>query len=142
MGLFTWTFLESYLVSSVAFRYSQDKILYAIGATGGIVLVVALIARFAPYDFTKLYGYVVAILLVWIIVAFVASFGVFKIPVAVWSGVGMTIFIVFLAMDLQMIMGGGRSMEYSEEDYVLAAISIYLDVLNIFLYVLECFGGG
>ena len=74
--------------------------------------------------------------------AFVASFGVFKIPVAVWSGVGMTIFIVFLAMDLQMIMGGGRSMEYSEEDYVLAAINIYLDVLNIFMYVLECFGGG
>ena len=69
----------------------------------------------------------------------IGSFGLLKMKVAVYSGIGMTIFIIFLAIDLQMIMGGGKY-EYSEEDYVLAAINIYLDVINIFLYVLQAFG--
>ena len=46
-----------------------------------------------------------------------------------------------MAYDTQMIVGG-RKYEYSEEDYVAAAVQLYLDVVYIFLFLLQIVGGG
>ena len=39
-----------------------------------------------------------------------------------------------------MIMGGHHKYKLSPEEYVMAAIAIYLDILNIFLYILKIVG--
>ena len=64
-----------------------------------------------------------------------------RIPVlqAVYGGLGALLMAVFLAVDTQMIMGG-RNLQYSEEDYVNAALQIYLDICQMFLYLLQAFG--
>ena len=36
-----------------------------------------------------------------------------------------------------MIMGGKRANSYDEDRHVLAAISLYTDIVQIFVYVLE-----
>ena len=46
---------------------------------------------------------------------------------------------VFLAIDTQMLIGNKR-LKYSEEDYVDAALQIYLDICQMFLYLLQAFG--
>ena len=48
--------------------------------------------------------------------------------------------VQFLAYDTQMIVGG-RKYEYSEEDYAAAAVQLYLDVVYIFLFLLQLVGG-
>ena len=50
-------------------------------------------------------------------------------------------FLQFLAYDTQMIVGG-KKYEYSEEDYISAAVQLYLDVVYIFLFLLMAVGGG
>lgn len=35
------------------------------------------------------------------------------------------------------LVGGGRSLEISEEEYVYAAFILYLDIIRMFLYILR-----
>ena len=39
-----------------------------------------------------------------------------------------------------MMMGGNHKYSISPEEYIFAAIAIYLDILNIFLYILRILG--
>jgi protein lifeguard len=40
-----------------------------------------------------------------------------------------------------MIMGG-RKHDLNPEEYIVAALQLYLDVVMIFLFILSIFGGG
>jgi FtsH-binding integral membrane protein len=39
-----------------------------------------------------------------------------------------------------MMMGGSHKYSISPEEYIFAAIAIYLDIINIFLYILRILG--
>lgn len=39
-----------------------------------------------------------------------------------------------------MIVGGSHKLQLSEEEYVFAAITLYVDVIQIFLFVLQIIG--
>lgn len=49
------------------------------------------------------------------------------------------LFSVYLVFDVQRLMGN-KKYNLSIDDYVPAAINIYLDIMNIFLLILELFG--
>ena len=74
------------------------------------------------------------------------SFGILMIfwhnPVLqlVYSCLGALLFCIFLIYDTQLILGQGQ-FSYSLDDAYLASIQLYLDVINIFLYILSIFGG-
>lgn len=59
----------------------------------------------------------------------------------IYSGFGALLFSFFLLIDTQMIVGGTRSLQISPEEYILAVITLYLDVLQIFIHVLNILGG-
>jgi hypothetical protein len=46
---------------------------------------------------------------------------------------------MYLVYDTQLLVGGKRY-ELSEEEYVFGALSIYIDVIQIFLFLLQLFG--
>ena len=50
---------------------------------------------------------------------------------------GSILFSGFLLYDTNQITNINSRM-YSKDDYILASISIYLDILNIFIYILQC----
>lgn len=55
-----------------------------------------------------------------------------------WSILGVFIFSFYLLFDTQMIMGGDKKRyQFDEDSYILAAVSLYLDIINIFLYILQ-----
>merc|ERR1711972_32058 len=59
----------------------------------------------------------------------------------VFACCGVLVFVLFIIYDTQMILGGAHvKHEFSVDDYVLAALSLYLDVINLFLYLLQIFG--
>jgi len=139
--LFVWTLFESHLISFIAMKYDTSTVCLAMGVTAGICLLVAGLVWFTSFDFTKLLPAMTVVLLVWVLTTFIGRlvFGSFG-GSAIYAGIGCTIFTIFLAIDLKLITGGGRY-ELGEDDYVLGAIYIYLDIINIFLYVLQCLGG-
>ena len=48
-----------------------------------------------------------------------------------------TLLLQYLVVDTQMIMGGNHKMEISSEEYIFAALTLYLDMIQIFMYVLQ-----
>jgi len=59
----------------------------------------------------------------------------------VYSFFGAALFSAFLAYDTRLIVGGKHSKyQMNEKDYVWGAMSIYMDVINIFIYLLRIIG--
>merc|ERR1712037_297876 len=87
-------------------------------------------------DFTILRGLMFCVLFVFILFGFLISIfavtgGNIRIINLVYAAIGVLIFSVYLVIDTQMMMGGHK-FSISPEEYVFAAIAIYLDILNLF----------
>jgi len=65
--------------------------------------------------------------------------GQIKIIYVVYCGLAAVLFMIWLAIDVQLMVGGKR-MELSPEDYVFAATQLFLDIVYIFLYILQIVG--
>ncbi len=44
-----------------------------------------------------------------------------------------------MVVDTQLLLGD-KDLSLSPEDYVFAALNLYLDIVQIFVYILELFG--
>ena len=56
----------------------------------------------------------------------------------IYSCLGALIFSFYIVYDTQLIIGGKHTKyKYDDEDYVIAALSLYLDIINLFIYILE-----
>jgi hypothetical protein len=49
------------------------------------------------------------------------------------------VFGIYLVIDTQLIIGG-RRLAISMDDYVVGALILYMDIIQIFLYLLQLFG--
>ena len=43
-------------------------------------------------------------------------------------------------MDTQLMMGGNKKYSISPEEYIFAALNLYIDIIMLFLYILEIIG--
>ena len=46
----------------------------------------------------------------------------------------------YLVFDTQIMMGGGKKYAMSPEDYVFAALNLYIDIIMLFIYILQIIG--
>lgn len=112
-------------------------VLTAAAITTFITLGLTAYAMQTKYDFTTSGGVLTGVLMAFVIVTFI---GIFiphvKAIELVISGAGSVIFSCFLVIDIQMLMDGKR-VQLSPDDYIFAALNLYLDIINLFLYVLR-----
>ena len=54
---------------------------------------------------------------------------------------GLFLFGFYLVIDTQMIIGNKR-LGISIDDYVVGALLLYIDIIQIFIYILSLLGGG
>lgn len=62
------------------------------------------------------------------------------VPELIVTGIGIIVFVIFLAVDMQRLLQSGRS-----ESPFLLALSLYLDIFNLFMHVVRfmlAWGGG
>lgn len=57
-----------------------------------------------------------------------------------YCAVGVFLFGIYLIIDTQMIMGG-KHIELNIDEYAIAAMLLYIDIIQIFLYLLRMLGG-
>ena len=57
-----------------------------------------------------------------------------------YSAVGCLIFSLYLIYDTQIMLGGKHKYSLSPEEYIFAALNLYLDIINLFLYILRIIG--
>lgn len=141
-GLFT--FVAGIMISPVIWLYSaRGQDMGLVGQAGFLTLstfgVLSLYAVFSRRDFSAWGGFFTIGL--WVLIATSVLNMFFRNPAAsLWISAGtIVVFGGLLVFDTWRIV---RSGQYSEHDYVPAAVQIYLDLLNIFLAILNLLGGG
>jgi FtsH-binding integral membrane protein len=139
---FLFTFIEGIWISPLLVLYErmQPGVLGQAGlltlTTFGVLSLYAVLSR---RDFSAWGGFFTIGL--WVLIATSLLNMFFRNPTAsLWLAAG-TIFVFggLLVFDTWRIV---RSGAYGEDDYVPAAVQIYLDLLNIFLAILQLLGGG
>jgi FtsH-binding integral membrane protein len=137
LGVFTLIF--SFQIAAITSFYDTKAVISAFVVTAGIVLGCAVLA-FSKIDFTKWYGIMGMVTWGFIITALLGIFFVRgNWTIIAISFFGALLFSAWLVIDLQMIMGG-KGLSLGPDDWVFASIKIYLDIVQIFLYILQLFG--
>lgn len=137
--LFVLTFGYALVAAVVSCRYKEQIVLLAFLATGISCFLIALFAKSTSFDMTNCGTTLCLLGLVHMVIAMVAVFFFpAKIGALLISITGALLACLYLVFDLQLIMGG-RKCELSPEEYILACVMLYTDVIQIFLYLLEIF---
>lgn len=139
--LFLFTLVMSYLVGVISSFHSTDTVLIAAGICAACCLAVSIFSCHSKFDFTSCAGFL--FIAVWILLLFgiLTLFTYNTILNTVYSALGALLFMAFLAFDTQMIMGG-RKLELSPEEHIYAALQLYMDVVQLFLFILRLVSAG
>lgn len=145
--LTVFTLAEGFLLAVVTSRYKADSVLMAVGITAALCLGLTLFAFQTKWDFTLCGGFLfIAVLLLMIfgfvisILAMTSALANFKILNLVYASCGALLFSIYLIYDTQLMMGGSHKYSISPEEYIFAALNLYLDIVNIFIYILTIIG--
>lgn len=139
--LFIYTLCISWFVGSAVMKVQDPIIVFQAAAlTLAIVVSVTIHAATTKSDFTII-GPVCYIFLfiTSTTVIFIIIFG----PKYMYllTGIGAFMSSFYLLIDTQMILSGTceahRKFSIDEESYIMASLILYMDIINLFLYILE-----
>ncbi|XP_007893225.1 glutamate receptor, ionotropic, N-methyl D-aspartate-associated protein 1a (glutamate binding) [Callorhinchus milii] len=139
VALSVLTLSMSYMVGMVASFYNTDSVVMAVGITVAVCFTVVLFSMQTKYDFTSCMGVMLVSVVVLFFFGILCIFIQSKILQIVYASVGALIFTVFLAIDTQLIMGNKQTV-ISPEEYIFAALNLYTDIINIFMFILAIIG--
>ncbi|KAG9957143.1 Bax inhibitor family protein, partial [Aureobasidium melanogenum] len=128
-----FTAMEAYSISVVTSFFESKIVLEALIFTLGIFVALTLFACQTKYDFTSWIPYLAGALWVVIIFGFMAAF--FPHTSTIELGYGVVCALIFsgyILVDTQLIMR-----HYHVEEEIAASISLYLDIINLFLAILR-----
>ncbi len=132
MGVEVGPLIKSYL----HLANGQTIVFEAAMTTALGMAVMAMIAQVAQFNYQKVGNYALAGLFGLIIVGFISTFVHFLSP-GIYAWMGLAIFSVLLLVDFMRLRDSPAN-----ASPVFMALSIYLDALNIFLFLLQIFGNG
>lgn len=135
LGVFTAA--TSVMVGVVASTYAPDTVALAAGLTFAIFLGLTAFAIQTKIDFTPFNQGCCT--LMWGLILFGLTCAFFPGQAArnLYAALGAILFSFFLIVDTQLLIGGGREVSIGVDDYVMAALQLYLDVVNLFLKLLQ-----
>merc|ERR1712137_98414 len=144
--LFAFTVVEGLIVGYLSARYTWQSVILAAGVTVGIFFTMTLYACFTKTDFSGagpyLFGALMSLIFMGFAIMILSFFTDVRWLVVLLDLCGVLLFTFYIVYDTQKILGswGGHKYEYSVDDYVFASISLYLDIINLFLCLLSLFG--
>jgi len=134
--LAAFTFCESWSVASIVQFYNTQIILVALIGTLGIVTALTFYAMTTKKDFTMMGGSIFMFAMGMLLLSlFNWAFQVPLVSALLIVG-GCILEGYYLIFDIQLICGQKRG-KFGIDDYILAAINLYIDIIRIFLKLLE-----
>jgi len=130
-----------FTLGTVTARFEAPEVLLAVGLTAAVVLALTLFAFQTRIDFTAWGGALLCVLVIFLLASLVALFfPATRTLRLVFAAIGAVIFSLFIVFDTQLLIGGNHKYSLEPEEYVFAALSLYLDIVNLFLYLLVIIG--
>jgi len=129
------------MVGVATTQFTAVSVLQIVALTGIIVFGLMLFAMQTKYDFTGLGPYLFCGLIFLMLFGFVLIFVQSDTARYIRAVIGALLFSVYIIYDTQLIVGGrNKKYQLNVDDYVFGALALYMDIINLFLYLLELFG--
>uniref|UniRef100_A0A672I7Y3 Protein lifeguard 3-like n=1 Tax=Salarias fasciatus TaxID=181472 RepID=A0A672I7Y3_SALFA len=142
---FPWNviLLFIFVISCGSSYYDTKAVFLALGITAVVCIAVTVFCFQTKVDFTKCRGLFcvlgIVMFVTGIITIIVLSFKYIPWLHMLYAALGAIVFTLFLAYHTQLLIGN-RKYSISPEEYVFAALSIYTDIIQIFLFLLQIIG--
>ena len=133
-------------LSSIFFAYEMSTIFQVFLMTSGTFGAMALIGATTSIDLTK-FGSILMFAMIGLMISMVVNW-FFQSPFLHYliGGAGVVIFAGLTAYDTQRFMRMGYQVQAGSDSAnklaLMGALSLYLDFINLFLFLLRLFGGG
>jgi FtsH-binding integral membrane protein len=128
-----FTFAEAYSISVIVSFYKTSIVLNAVILTAGIFVFLTAFACQTKYDFTSWMPYLFGALWALMLFGLMAMFFPYSSTVELGYGcIAALIFSGYILVDTQLVMR-----HHHVEEEIAAAISLYLDIINLFLAILR-----
>jgi FtsH-binding integral membrane protein len=139
--------LSGVTFSVIFLAYSLGNILNVLLMTGALFAVLAVFGKTTKMDLTKIGTICIAALIAIIIAMVVNIFIGSSVATTVISVLGVIIFAGLTAWDMQRlthysVQAYGNDAAMDSRMAILGALALYLDFINMFLFLLRLFGGG
>lgn len=133
LGLFT--IFESYSVGVLVTFYQVHSVIEAAILTFGVTLALTVYTLQSKRDFSSMGAALFAALWILLLALFLQMLFPSELMDKAISVGGALLFSLFIIFDTHMLMH-----KLSPEEYIVAAINLYLDILNLFIYILRLVG--
>ncbi|KAJ8977519.1 hypothetical protein NQ317_017137 [Molorchus minor] len=126
------TIVQAYTIGVIVTFYSQAVVLQALLLTLIVLGGLTLYTFQTKHDFSAMHSALFSGLCILLIGGFMQMFvqsSLFEIGISLGGALVFSLFVIF---DTQLIMK-----TLSPEEYILATINLYMDIVNLFLYILR-----
>merc|ERR1711920_892435 len=146
--LAVFTVAEAVMIGFISAQYTQESVIMVLCITAVVVFGLTLFACQTSINFTGPGAYLFAAVLVLLGFDFMLSIAsllgatgpAFHGLRLVYAAAGALIFSMFLVYDTQLIIGGKHKHQFGTDDYTTAALNLFLDIVQLFLFLLQLFG--
>lgn len=141
-----FTLCEGFMVATITARYDTKTVVTAGLATALTTISLTIYAMFTKVDIQVFYALLFVIYLAMFPLMLIGMFVIRCEALRVfYCCLGLLFYSIFLIVDTMLIVRNNKSAggyEVSYDDYVIGALQLYLDIVMIFLYILQLLGGG
>jgi protein lifeguard len=125
-----------------AYYYGGPLVLIAAGLTLFMVLGLTLYAIFSRNDFRILFGIIIVLLFSFLGFGILCIFTLSPILYQLYCAIAVSILGILLVIDTKLIIGGQKSIQISMDDYILGSLILYIDIMRLFIIILQILGAG
>ena len=137
--LLIFTIFESITIAFVTVFYEPISVLSCAGLSMLIVFGLTMYACFTKRDFTMMGGFLFSCSIILIFLGIIGLFFRSYFYQMFLNSMGVLLMSVYLIFDTQLVIGKNSQL-IKLDDYILGALNIYLDIINIFLKILRLLG--
>merc|ERR1719330_1123210 len=127
-------------------KYPENYIfLFVLTSCMGVLVGMTVFAWTTTTDFTGAGPYLFAamfcLMLFGLVISILGLCGVnIQWAVMFYDFLGVLLFTFYIVFDTQLIIGGDHQLQFGIDDYCFAALTLYLDLINMFLHILALLG--
>ena len=137
--LILFTIIEAIMVSFTTIYYEPISVLACAGVTMIVVFGLTMYACFTKRDLTMMGGFLVSISLILLFLGIIGLFFRSYFYQMFLDCMGVLLMSLYLIYDTQLVIGE-KKLFIKMDLYILAALTIYLDIITLFLRILRLFG--
>lgn len=147
--LAVFTGAKAVMIGLICASFTQESVLLALGIAVLVTFSLTLFACQTKYDFSGMGPYlcvggaVLASLGLFMWIGGMIGLGgspAFQTVHLLYAAGGALLFACYIVLETQRVVGGKQSREFGIDDYAPAAISLYTNVIQFFLFLLRLFG--